>query len=352
MYAMYKILIFLFISTPILAQTFKQKIVDEWVKENISLYDGSPILKDDIRNMQLRYTFMPNDSFRVTINGKTGVGTYEVKNDTLYFGKNITFKIERLDDIKLVFRAVILDSVSQSKALSLSFIPARFHNIGFTPQTYRTKGQDTIYISKHNYLEPLFMDADRSASQFISDNFFFPQYKAGDFFTRFIITKRGEIKGIEVLESTHEKYNKYLIKAIKATAGKWEPAVWEGKPINTEIKMSFDMGWTEKMKNKNGDASSQKNTIDSNESNYYLMQGNIYVESKKYTLAVKELTKSISLDPLNIDAYYARAAVYALTKDVQKMCLDLQQLKNMQQTKGIELWNKFCQDKKKTPSQN
>ena len=352
MYAMYKILIFIFISLQTFAQTFKQKIVDEWVKDNISLYDGSPILKEDVRNMQLRYTFMENDSFQITINGKTGRSTYQVKNDTLYFAKNAAFKIERLDDIKLVFRAVILDSVGQSKALRLSFIPARFHNIGFTPQTYRTKGQDTIYVSKHNYLEPLFIDADRSASQFISDNFFFPEYKAGDFFARFIITKQGEVKGIEVLESTHENYNKYLIKAIKATAGKWKPAIWEGKPINSEIKMGFDMGWTEKMRNKNGSVTPQKDTVDSNESNYFLMQGNIYVEEKKYTLAIKELSKSIALDPLNIDAYYARAAVYALTKDVQKMCLDLQQLKNMQQTKGTELWNKFCQDKKKTPSQN
>lgn len=348
---MYKILTFLFISTQIFAQTFKQKIVDEWVKDNISLYDGSPILKDDIRNMQLRYTFMENDSFQVTINGKTGRGTYQVKNDTLFFAKNVAFKIERLDDIKLVFRGINLDSSSQSKALRLSFIPARFHNLGFTPQTYRTKGQDTIYVSKHDYLEPLFMDADRSASQFISDNFFFPEYKAGDFYARFIITKQGEIKGIEILESTHENYNKYLIKAIKATAKKWQPAIWEGKPVNTEVKMGFDMGWTEKMGRKNGDVA-KKDTIDANESNYYLMQGKVYVDSKQYLQAVKALTKSIALDPLNIDAYYARAGVYALKKDVQKMCVDLLQLKNMQQAKGTELWNKFCQDKNKTPSQN
>lgn len=346
---MYKILTFLFISTQIFAQTFKQKIVNEWVKDNISLYDGSPILKDEVRNMQLRYTFMENDSFQVTINGKTGRGTYHVKNDTLYFAKNIAFKIERLDDIKLVFRAVSLDSASQSKALRLSFIPARFHNLGFTPQTYRTKGQDTIYVSKHNYLEPLFMDADISASQFISERFFFPEYKAGDFYARFIITKQGEIKGIEVLESTHENYNKYLIKAIKATAGKWRPAEWEGKTVSAEIKMGFDMGWSEKMGRKSGETATKKDTIDANESNYYLMQGNINVEAKRYSLAIKDLTKSIALDPLNIDAYYARAAVYAIVKDVPKMCVDLLQLKNMQQTKGTELWNKFCQGKQ-TPN--
>lgn len=344
---MHKILICLFFSTQIFAQTFKQKIVDEWVKEDITLHDGSPILKDDIRNMQLRYTFMPNDSFQVTINGKTGRGTYQVKNDTLYFAKNVAFKIERLDDIKLIFRGVSLDSASLSKALKLSFTPARFHRLGFTPQTYRTKGQDTIYVSKHDYLEPLFMDTERSASQFISENFFFPEYKAGDFYARFIITKQGEIKGIEILESTHENYNKYLIKAIKATAGKWQPAVWEGKPVNSEVKMGFDMGWSEKMGRKSGDTQAPKDTIDANESNYYLMQANINVEAKRYSLAVKDLTKSITLDPLNIDAYYARAAVYAITKDVQKMCVDLLQLKNMQQAKGTELWNKFCQGKVK-----
>ncbi|MDZ7933527.1 MAG: hypothetical protein U5M51_00820 [Emticicia sp.] len=345
---MYKVLIFLFISNQIFAQTFKQKIVNEWVKESISLYDGSPILKDNIRNMQLRYIFTKNDSFQVTINGKTQRSTYRLQNDTLYFGKIVAFKIERLDDIKLVFRDVNLDSTSQSKALRLSFIPARFHNLGFTPKTYRTKGQDTIYVSEYNHLEPLFMDTERSAAQFISDNFYFPEYKKGNFFARFIITSKSEIKGIEVLESTDEKYNKYLIKAIKATAGRWKPAIWEGKPVNSEVKMGFDMGWSKK----NNENTSQKDTIDTNESDYYLMQGNINVEAKRYSLAIKDLTKSIALDPLNIDAYYARAAVYAITKDVQKMCVDLLQLKNMQQIKGTELWNKFCQDKKKTPSQN
>jgi Tfp pilus assembly protein PilF len=64
------------------------------------------------------------------------------------------------------------------------------------------------------------------------------------------------------------------------------------------------------------------------------MQGNINVEEKRYSAAIKNLSKSLEYDPLNIDAYYARAAVFALTKDTQKMCEDLLQLKNLQQVKA------------------
>lgn len=339
---MYKQIIFLLLSTQIFAQSLKEKLIGEWVKDDMVLADGSPILKDNIRNLQLRYTFMPNDSFQVTVNGKTGRGKYSIKGDTLNIAGSANFKISVLDELKLSFYSIGVD-----QSLKFSFIPIRFHNLGFTPQTYRTKGQDTIFVSKHNFLEPLFMDVDRSAAEFISDNFFFPEYKAGDFYARFIITKQGEIKGIEILESTHENYNKNLIKAIKSSEGKWQPAIWNGKPVNSEIKMGFDMGWSEKMGRKSSNIQTPKDTVDANESNYYLMQANINVEAKRYSQAIKDLTKSLSLDPLNIDAYYARAAVYAITKDVQRMCIDLLQLKNMQQIKGTQLWNKFCQGKTK-----
>ncbi len=339
---------FLLLTMQLFAQSLKQRVVGEWVKDEIRLADGSPILKEDIRTMQLRYIFMENDSFQITVNGKTGRGKYKIEGDILTIARTASFKIERADDIKLVFKGINIDTSTQTKALKFSFIPVKFHNLGFSPQTYRTKGQDTIYVSKTNYLEPLFFDNDRSAAQFISERFYFPENKSGDFYARFIITRQGEIRGIEVLESTNEMYDKYLIKAIKASQGKWKPAVWEGQAVNTKVKMGFDMGWSEKMKEKTA-TNAPKDTIDADESNYYLMQGNINVEEKKYSAAIKNLSKSLALDPLNIDAYYARAAVYALTKDTQKMCVDLLQLKNMQQAKGIALWQKFC-DKNKTLS--
>jgi tetratricopeptide (TPR) repeat protein len=342
---MYKILFLLLLSTQIFAQSLKEKIVGEWVKDEVKLADGSSILKDDVKTLKLRYIFMKNDSFQVTVNGKTGRGIYSLNGDILKISES-KFKIEQVNDIKLTMQAIV-DSAIQSKALKLIFIPANLHNVGFFPTTFRTKGQDTIYVSKQNYLEPYFLDAEQSAAQFISDRFYFPDYSVGDFYVRFIITKQAEIKGIEVLNSTHEKYNKYLIKAIKASQGKWLPATWEGKPVNAEIKMGFDLGWSERQEAKNKKSNTApKDTIDSNESNFYLMQGNINVEEKRYAAAIKNLSRSLDLDPLNIDAYYARAGVYALTKDTQKMCVDLLQLKHLEQAKGTALWKKFCDGKK------
>ena len=344
-----KTLLFLLLTTQVFAQKLKEKIIGEWVKDDIRLKDGSPILSEAIKNMQMRYVFSDNGAFLITINGKSGKGTYKVVGDTIQLGKTTFLKILEVEETKLVVQEINSDPLGSPSKAKIIFIPARIHNLGYFPEKYRTKGQDTIFVSKHNYLEPFFLDPDNTAAQYISDNFLFPDYKAGDFFARFIITKSGEIKGIEILSSTHDKYNDDLIKAIKTTTGKWLPATWEGNPVNTEIKMGFDMGWSEKMKLKNKvDNTSSNDTIDVNESNYYLLQANINVEQKRYALAIKNLSKSLDLDPRNIDAYYARAAVYALTKDTQKMCVDLLQLKHLEQAKGIELWKKFCDSKKKT----
>jgi hypothetical protein len=338
-----KILFFLLFTTQLLAQTLKEKIIGDWIKDDIRLKDGSPILNDEVKNMQLRYIFSENDEFIITINGKSGKGTYKVIGDTIKVGTSTYLQVLEIEEIKLVVQEINLDPLAPPSKAKITFIPARIHNLGYFPEKYRTKGQDTIYISKHNYLEPFFLDPDNAAAQFISNNFYFPEHKAGDFYTRFIITKTGEIKGIEILSSTHEKYNDYLIKAIKSTQGKWLPATWEGKPVNTEIKMGFDMGWSEKNKSA---VTIPKDTIDPNESNYYLLQGNMSVEQKKYAAAIKNLSKSLDADPRNIDAYYARAAVYAIIKDTVKMCGDLLQLKYLEQAKGTELWKKFCESKK------
>lgn len=342
-----KILLFLLLTTPIFAQKLKEKLIGEWVKDEIRLKDGSPILLEQVKNMQIRYVFSENGDFLITIDGKSGKSSYQLIGDTIQIGKTTLLKVLEISDVKLVVYELSNVPLAPQSKVKISLIPAHIHNLGYFPEKYRTKGQDTIYVSKRDYLEPFFLDNEKSAAQFISDNFYFPEHKAGDFYARFIITKTGEIKGIEILNSTDEKYNNNLIKAIKTSSGKWLPAQWEGKPVNTEIKMGFDMGWSEKMAVKSK-SETPKDTLDANESNYYLLLGNANVEQKKYATAIKNLTKSLDFDPRNIDAYYARAAVYAITKDTQKMCVDLLQLKHLEQAKGTELWKKFCDSKKKT----
>ncbi len=344
MYSMFRILILIFVSSVAFAQDLQEKLVGDWIKEEIRLKDGSPILNKSVRDVQLRYIFRKDGTLRVVYDGKAGDRPFKIKGDTVVIGTDVLYKVESVNDVRLVLQQVSADSTANS--LKVIFTPAHLYNLGFVPEKYRTRGGDTIYVYKPNYLEPFFIDGEQSASQFISENFDFPDFRTGDFYTRFIITKKGEVKGIEILRSTNEKFNNRLIAAIKKTEGKWKPGIWEGQPVNIEVMMGFDLGWTEKENAKNG-VLEESEEEKMQESNDYLMEGKYYLTLKNYNEAIRNYTLSLDKNPLNVDAYYGRASAYALKKDTKKMCEDLLQLRNLQQAKGIELWEKFCNTGKK-----
>ncbi|HEY1056328.1 MAG TPA: hypothetical protein VGE24_14375 [Emticicia sp.] len=336
---MLKTLFLVCLSSVAFAQNIRQNVIGDWIKENIQLRDGSPILDKNIKDIQLRYIFDKSGTSRVVYDGKAGDRSYRLKHDTLIVGNDTFYKVEQASDIKLVLQQITSDSAS---ALKITFTPAHLYNIGFVPEKYRTKGGDTIYVYKPNYLEPFFMDAEMNASQYISEIFDFPEFRTGDFYTRFIITAAGEVKGIEILRTTNDRYNNKLIAAIKRTEGKWKPAIWEGKPVNVEVMMGFDFGWTEKQAGQNSSSTQETEQEKIQESNEFLAEGKYNLTLKNYNEAIKNYTWSLDKNPLNIDAYYGRASAYAMKKDTKKMCEDLLQLKNLQQAKGTELWNKFC----------
>lgn len=337
---MLKTLFLICISSVAVAQGMKERLVGDWIKEDIRLKDGSPILDQTVKNIQLRYILQKNGTSRVVYDGKAADRPYRVKNDTLILGNDTFYKIEQASDIKLVLQQIMPDSTDT--ALKLIFTPAHLYNLGYLPEKYRTKGGDTIYVFKPNYLEPFFMDGEMNASQYISENFDFPEYRAADFYTRFIITTAGEVKGIEILRSTNDRFNNKLIAAIKKTEGKWKPAMWEGKPVNVEVMMGFDFGWSEKQAERGAISSQITDEQKIQESNEFLAEGKYNLTLKNYNEAIRNYTWSLDKNPLNVDAYYGRASAYAMKKDTKKMCEDLLQLKNLQQAKGTELWNKFC----------
>lgn len=332
---MFRIFFLICISSAAVAQGIKQNVVGDWIKDEIRLRDGSPILNNSMKSIQLRYIFDRNGNSRVVFDGKTADRPYRIKNDTLAIGNDTFYKIEEVSDIKMVLQQITTESANTD--LKIVLTPAHLYYVGFMPEKYRTKGGDTIYVFKPNYLEPFFMDPAANASQYISEKFDFPEYRTGDFYTRFIITKTGEVKGIEILRSTNERYNNKLIAAIKSSEGKWKPGMWDGQPVNVEVMMGFDLGWTEK------NAGSEVTDEDkAQESNEFLEEGKYFLTLKNYNEAIRNYTWSLEKNPLNVDAYYGRASAYAMKKDTKKMCEDLLQLKNLNQAKGIELWNKFC----------
>lgn len=347
---MTKYLLLIFISIQVLAQdslktsksqiyTFEQ-LAGEWVKEEIRMKDGSKLYNNPLNDSFLRYIFQTDNTVKIIYDGKSGDVAYTLHKNKIDIN-NMPLIIDYLDQNKLT-----LSEEKDTLGIQIKLIRAKIHNIGFTPQSYITQGNDTIYVAERNYLEPFFNDPAQNAMQFISENFGYPEYRTDDFYARFIITKTGEVKGIKVLNSTNSKFDLKLVKAIKKSEGKWIPAKWEEKTVNVEIKMRFDMGWSQKMaaKNPNGRAVDSTQSLMS-ASDSYLIEGNYYAEMNNYKQALRSYGLSIKNNPLNVDAYYKRAAIFALTKQNSKMCEDLRHLRDLEQTRGTELYQKYCEKK-------
>lgn len=317
----------------------KSKILGEWVKLDIRMRDSSKIYNETVIQADLRYTFQSNDSARVVYNNQTSKIPYELKDSLLTINKSLIYRISKLTDELLILDDAESDDKS---AIKIIMQPARVYNIGFIPKYYISKGNDTVYTAKRNYLEPYFTYADASSMDYISERFPFPDYKAGEFRTRFVVTKEGKVRAIEVLNSTHPKYDEDLKKAIKKTEGKWYPAMWEGKPVNVEMEIVFDLGWSEKQRYRY-DPKTPTKEDNLRLSASYLVEGNLNFDSKAYKRAIQMYNLSIENNHLNIDAYYMRAASYIAIKQINKACEDLLQLKYLEQKRGEKLYLKYCQ---------
>jgi tetratricopeptide (TPR) repeat protein len=334
------LLITLFIPFQLFAQTFsKDKLVGEWVKTDIRTKDGSAIFSPAIKEATIRYIFQGNSGILITYNGKTSKSIYELRGNKLSFGTDNKFIIEKLTDTQLILQE---DSTS-AQPIKVFMEPARFHNVGFLPETYITKGNDTIYVAKRNFLEPYFLDSRTNVMEFIYENFDFPESKKGTFLIRFIITNKGELKAPKILESSQEKYNDKLIKALERTRGKWQSARWEGNSVNTEMTLFFDMKPPENEQNTN--TTPKKGEQDVNLSNQYFEAGTNYFEEKKYRQALEYFNKSIELDTYNVNAYYNRAACYIMVKQKDAACKDFKTLTQLEQKRGAELYKKYCEVK-------
>jgi tetratricopeptide (TPR) repeat protein len=346
-----KILILLFLPVCIFAQNpaktySKAQLMGDWVKTDIRLKDNSRIYDENIHDTQIRYHFISEDTLLITYQGIAQKYFYRFASNLIVIPKTDgRLRVEELDDRKMVISEQKKDSTRYQ--LRLTFVKVDIFNLGFTPQSYLTQGNDTVYVAQRNYLEPIFIDEFRNSMDYISEKFDFPEWKTGEFYARFIITKDAQVKAIKI-EGKPEKQKEDLIKAIRKTKGKWIAAKWEGKPVNAEIKMYFDYGEQEKLafKNKTYKKSQADSLAELKErSKFFLDEGNYYFTLKNYLKALQSYSKSIGLNPYNVDAYYGRIAVYSKSNRIDKVCEELEQLKALEQTKAFELSKQYCEKK-------
>jgi tetratricopeptide (TPR) repeat protein len=310
----------------------KAALQGEWVKEKLSLEDGSPVYNESLNNSSFTLEFL-GDSLIVTNNGQSFYTTYTVTEGVLHYGGS-HLKIERLDKPILELVQMFDNNENESLKITLNYKPV--HDISFIPNFYKAKNGEPVYLFKENIIEPKFVYARSRAIDYIHSNFKYPDYKKGGFVVRFVVTKDGNLEGQRIMASSNPKYDQRLIDAINKTKGKWLPATFLGEKVNTEIEFNFDLGYTKPVYASSAEEDEKANAEE------YNANGKYYFTDKNYRSAVYYFTKAINADPYLIDAYYLRAASHVFLKKTSSACADYLQLKNLGQKRGEVLYDKYC----------
>jgi tetratricopeptide (TPR) repeat protein len=310
----------------------KDALQGEWVKEKLSLEDGSPVYNEGLNNSSFTLEFL-GDSLIVSNNGQSFYTTYQVTNGTLLYGGS-QLKIERLD--KPILELVQMFDNNENESLKITLYQKPAFDLGVVPNFYKAKNGEPVYLFKENLIEPKFVYARSRAIDYIHSNFKYPEFKKGGFVVRFVVTKEGNIEGQRIMASSNHNYDQKLIDAINKTKGKWLPAKYLGEKVNTEIEFNFDLGYTKPVYSTSTTEDEKANAEE------YNANGKYYFTDKNYKSAVYYFTKAINADPYLIDAYYLRAASHVFLQKTSSACADYLQLKNLGQKRGETLYDKYC----------
>lgn len=329
--------IFLFSCLTTIAQSgLKEALQGEWIKDKVTLKDGSPVYDPSIINTSFILDFR-NDSLIVSINGINALQKYKVTDSTIIY-KDTRYKVTRME--KPILEVVQVGQPEDVEPLKISFIYKPVHDLSATPQYYLAKNGEPVYLLQPDVVEPKFIHSIQTPIDFIYSYFKFPEYKKGGFVARFVITKTGQMEGLRLEASSDKRYDQRLIDAIKKTEGKWLPATYQGEAVNCEIEYNFDLGWSKPSYSTNTEE------LDKVAAEEYFSYGKYYFSNKNYKSATYYFDKAIEKDAYNIEAYYLRAASAVFRKDINAACKDYLTLKNLDQKKGADLYEKYCSDYK------
>jgi tetratricopeptide (TPR) repeat protein len=306
----------------------------EWIKEELTLEDGSTIYNPEVVEGEFILNFISDDSLLVTYNGRSNYHRFVLQDSVIsYSGAKL--KIERFE--KPVLQVVEVNTQDGYKPLIIKFLYKPTYDLSFVPSQYLAKNGSLVYNRIPGLLEPKFLNPRFTPMDYIYNEFRFPEYKKGGFVVRFVVTSDGQLTGARMIVSSHPRYDQKMIQAINKTKGKWVPAMYNGQKVNCEVEYNFDLGWSESA---SVPAEENKKYKSDQDKDY----GDYYFDLKNYKNAIYYYTESIKGNPYNIDAYYKRAASYVFRQDIKSACGDYEQLTILNQVKAKELFEKYCKN--------
>lgn len=322
----------LFFSISVFAQNSLPPILKNyWKKTEFTTKDGSKIYNENFRNAQFDIKFIDDDSLLLISENKATKYAYKYKDSLLVF-KEFVLKLRSVSEIQLV-----LDQANEddpTKALKIIFEPKKLNDLTYSPEVYTSKNGEKVYKVVFGKLEPYFFDKTRTPMDYIFEKFGFPEYKRAGFVVRFVVTKKGDLKGVKVLASSNDRYNQKLVEAVNKTKGKWIPAEFMGENVNVEVEYDFNLGYTERKPDPGVDSLAYSLT--------YYDYGTELFERGSYRQAERYYQKAIDYNPLNVNAYYQHAASNIFLRKKEEACKDYEQLIFLEQKKAKTLYDKYC----------
>lgn len=311
--------------------TLRQQLIKNWKKTDITAIDGSPYYDEETVNLDFDLHFFSTDSVYLFNNNRLSALRYRLSADSLLVLSGLRLRVIEVSEIKLVLESL----ESEGFDFKITFMPKRLFDLTYTPEAYRAKNGEIVFIAIHGKLEPQFTHKTMSPVDYIFEQFGFPEYRKGGFVVRFVVTATGDVTGVRVIASSNDRYNDNLVKAVLKTKGMWKPAEFKGEKVATEMEYNYNLGYHDRNL-----SSSQVDSL--SYSKMYLDYGLQFISTGAYRNAATYLKKAIDLNPLNVEAYFKHAEVSFALRRKEEGCESLSYLLLLEQKKAEPLYEKHC----------
>ncbi|MEO7047675.1 MAG: tetratricopeptide repeat protein [Ferruginibacter sp.] len=321
----------------------------EWIRLKATRKDGSRILDRSASGPgTLKYRFK-KDSVVIFVNNQiTGELAYSISDRMLSVGSFLKFRIDTLTDVILTLTESPLHELPGDKIDRYVFINGRM----IFDYLYQTK---QIHILGDSLIQ--------------CDELFCPTYRRGNIgsllsqvldikhvdrtvYGSIILTQEGQVRS--VLIDSMDNFPAHKIRgfadALKLTSGGWDmPST--PKPFLYKIDFvcrfsgagsfsgeTFIFGTKQSVQfSPPGLTAEERNEADS-----HFKKGDKLAKKGNYEMAVDEFRRCIGIDSLNIDAYYNLAFAELKLGKLKTACEVWNQLKNMGQKQGEDLFLENC----------
>ena len=321
----------IFISFQVFAQSdLKKEIQKNWKKTNITAIDGSTYYDEEILGLDFDLNINSDQYLDLFNSNRVTKYRYNLSSDSILTVAGLRLKVREISDIKMVVESMESDGFD----FKITYTPKELFDLTYTPEAYRAKNGEVVFISISGKLEPLFINKTMSPMDYIFERFGFPEYRKGGFVVRFVVTDKGEISGVRVVASSNNRYNDKLVEAVMKTKGMWQPAEFKGQKVNTEVEYDYNLGYYDRQITSEVDSSKY--------SKMYFDYGMNYYNNGSYKNAAYYFEKAIDYNALNVDAYFKHAEVSFVLRDKKAGCESLTYLILLDQKKAQPLYDKNC----------